>query len=187
MNQQKAIFLDRDGVINKEINYLYKIEDFEFIPDTVKALKILQNLGYLLFIVTNQAGIARGYYTEHDFNKLNSWMLAKFEAAGIVISDVQYCPHHFESGKGKYAIDCECRKPKPGMLNTLIKKYNVDVSKSILIGDKVSDVEAAVSANITTPVLVKSGHALPVNIPEYVSCVCENLYTFARLMETNAS
>lgn len=184
---QKAIFLDRDGVINKEINYLYQIEDFEFITDTFKALKILQKNGYLLFIVTNQAGIARGYYSELDFEKLNNWMLSKLSSQDITITDVEYCPHHLESGKGKYAIDCECRKPKAGMLNKLINKYNIDVNKSVMVGDKISDLEAATAANIRTRVLVKSGHSIPSTIPAYVDNVYENLMEFATKMENNAA
>ena len=173
--KQKAVFLDRDGVINKEVNYLHKSEDFEFTENCISALKALQLNGYLLFIITNQAGIGRGYYSEKDFNILNEWMLAKLAEHNVVIHQVMYCPHHAEHGIGDYKIDCECRKPKTGMITPLINKFNIDTSNSILIGDKISDVEAGFNANIGTLLLVESGHKLPTHIPEYVQSVYRNL------------
>jgi len=177
--QNKAIFLDRDGVINKEVNYLHKIEDFEFTENCIEALKILQSNGYILFIITNQAGIARGYYTEEDFHILNNWMLLQLKEHGINITAVQFCPHHPKEGKGKYKIDCECRKPKTGMIMPLIEKYNIDVQNSVLIGDKISDIKAGESVNIENLVLVKSGHKLPKEIPSIVDSVHKNLAAFA--------
>ena len=105
---KKAIFLDRDGVINVEKEYTYKPEEFEFLPDVFKALKGFSEAGYMLFIVTNQSGIGRGYYTLDDFTKLNAWMLHKFAQKGITITKTYFCPHAPEE-------NCECRKPKPGM------------------------------------------------------------------------
>ena len=177
--KKKAIFLDRDGVINKEINYLHKIEDFEFTENCISALKILQAHDYLLFIITNQAGIGRGYYTESDFHHLNDWMLAILEEQDINITEVQFCPHHAEHGVGEYKIDCECRKPKAGMLISLIEKYHIDIENSILVGDKLSDIGAGEIAKINTLVLVKSGHKLPENIPTSVNGVYKNLAEFA--------
>ena len=135
----KAIFLDRDGTINVEKNYLYKIEDFEFLPGVVEALKILQDEGYLLIIITNQSGIARGYYTEKDFHILNDWMVSTLKGYGICINAVYYCPHHPDASIEGYRKDCECRKPKFGLFEHAIKDYEIDLSQSYAIGDKIRD------------------------------------------------
>ena len=135
----KAIFLDRDGTINVEKNYLYKIEDFEFLPGVVEALRKLQDAGYLLIIITNQSGIGRGYYTEDDFHKLNNWMVSTLKEQGVIISDVYYCPHLPDAEVELYHIDCECRKPKLGMYKRAIAKYDIDLSQSYAIGDKIRD------------------------------------------------
>jgi len=149
--QPKAIFLDRDGVINKEKNYLYKKEDFEFIDGVFDACKYFQKLGYQLIVITNQSGIARGYYQEEDFQKLTQWMLRKFTNQGLRILDVFFCPHGPES-------TCNCRKPKPGMLLEARGKYNIDMKNSWMIGDKEADVQAANAAGIENTILVKTGH-----------------------------
>jgi D-glycero-D-manno-heptose 1,7-bisphosphate phosphatase len=144
----KALFLDRDGVINVEKNYVYKIEDFEFIDGIFEFVKKFQDKGYLVFVVTNQAGIGRGYYTEEDFRILTDWMNEEFKKQGIIINGVYYCPHHPTYGKGKYKKDCECRKPKPGMILKAKADFNIDLGKSILIGDKESDLEAGRKAGV---------------------------------------
>ena len=135
----KAVFLDRDGTINIEKDYLYKIEDFEFLPGAIDGLRILQDAGYILLIITNQSGIARGYYKEEEFHKLNNWMKEELNLYGIKISDVYFCPHHPEAKVEKYRIDCNCRKPKLGMYEQAIKDYNIDLSQSYTIGDKIRD------------------------------------------------
>ena len=180
----KAIFLDRDGVINKEVNYLHKIKDFEFTEGCIEALKTLQSHGYLLFIITNQAGIGRGYYSEDDFHQLNNWMLAELKKHDITITEVNFCPHHPEQGIGKYKLNCECRKPKTGMITPLIKKYDVDTSKSILIGDKMSDINAGEAAEISSLILVKSGHKLPDIIPSSVNGVFDNLKHYSQTLHS---
>jgi len=140
---QKALFLDRDGVINVEKDYLYKIEDFEFIEGIIDVCKKYQSLGYLIVVVTNQSGIARKMYTESDFQKLTEWMKEEFLKQGVKISDVLHCPHHPEiSG------ECSCRKPNPGMLLQAAQKYNIDLKHSILIGDKERDIEAGFAAGL---------------------------------------
>jgi len=174
--RQKAVLLDRDGVINKEVNYLYRKEDFEFTNNCIDALLRLHQAGYLLFVITNQAGIGRGYYTESDFNILNDWMVETLAEKGVVITDVMYCPHHPQHGQGKYKLDCDCRKPKTGMIMPLVEKYNLDTAKSVLIGDKISDVESGFRAGIGTLLLVESGHKLPESIPGYVNGVYHNLH-----------
>lgn len=183
-NKQKAIFLDRDGVINIEVDYLSKAEYFQFTENCIKALQAFQSLGYQLFIITNQSGIGRGYYTENDFHCLTKWMLAELGDSGITISQVEYCPHHPQDGKGKYRIDCDCRKPKPGMINTLVKQYNIDVDSSILIGDSITDIEAGKAANIKTLVLVESGKKVPKKLPATVDHLSKNLAEFANFLST---
>ncbi|MEG0729906.1 MAG: HAD family hydrolase [Cetobacterium sp.] len=113
---KKTIFLDRDGTINVEKNYLHKIEDFEFENRAIEALKILSDLGYQLIVVTNQSGIARGYYGEEDLEKLNNYMMEELKKNGVEITACYFCPHHLEKGVGRYKVECECRKPNPGML-----------------------------------------------------------------------
>ena len=147
----KAIFLDRDGVINIEKNYLYKIEDFEFVDGTFESLKKLQKLEYKLFIITNQSGVGRGYYTLTDFNKLTTWMLNEFEKNAITISQVELCPH-------APTENCQCRKPKTGMIDNILKNHEIDLKNSWLIGDKSSDIQCAKNANIKNTIQVKSGH-----------------------------
>ena len=147
----KVVFLDRDGVINKEVGYLHKIIDFRFIDGVFNACEHFQSLGYKLVIVTNQSGIGRGYYQEEEFHKLTQWMLLEFHNQDIDILDVFHCPHIPE-------LFCKCRKPQPGMLIDARDKYNINMSQSWMIGDKESDVDAAISAGISNTILVKSGH-----------------------------
>ena len=149
----KTIFLDRDGVINKEVNYLYKIADFEFIEGIFEACKYFQQLGFEIIIVTNQSGIARGYYTEGDYESITQWMVKQFENKGITILDIYHCPHGQDS-------TCDCRKPKPGMFLDAKSKHNVDMERSWMIGDKEVDIEAANSAGIHNTILVRSGHII---------------------------
>lgn len=151
----RALFLDRDGVVNIEKNYLYKTEDFEFIDGVFETCREFQERGYLIFIVTNQAGIARGIYTEKDFNELTKWMLDKFVSKRVVVSKVYYCPHHPD-----FTGDCACRKPEPGMLLRASQDYDIDLSSSIFVGDKKSDMVAAKKSGILNRILVRSGHEI---------------------------
>jgi len=138
-----ALFLDRDGVINIEKNYLYKIEDFEFIDGIFELCKFFQDKGFLIFVVTNQSGIARGYYSEDDFLKLTAWMEDEFLKHGIKISKTYFCPHHPD-----ITGECECRKPKPGMLLQARDEFNVDLEKSVIVGDKKRDIQAGLNAGL---------------------------------------
>ena len=147
----KAVFLDRDGVVNVEKNYVYKIEDFEFMPGIFDLCKKYQQNGYLLFVITNQAGIARGYYTEEQFHVLKDWMIKQFEKQGILITKVYFCPHHPD-----FTGECECRKPNPGLILQAAKEFDIDLSESILIGDKESDIEAGESAGVRMNINVKN-------------------------------
>lgn len=141
--KKPALFLDRDGVINIEKNYLHKQEDFEFIDGIFDLCHFYQEKGYLIFVVTNQSGIARGYYSEVDFVNLTFWMIDAFASKGIEITQVYHCPHHPDiSG------ECECRKPHPGMLLKAGKEFNIDFENSLLVGDSERDIEAAHNAGV---------------------------------------
>ena len=140
---KRALFLDRDGVINKEINYLYRKEDFVFIDGIFEICEFYQKMGFVLVVVTNQAGIAKGYYNEDDYNNLTEWMIAEFSKRAITISRVYHCPHFPE-----ITGECLCRKPNPGMLLQAQVEFNIDLPNSILIGDKQSDFDAAINSGI---------------------------------------
>lgn len=141
--KRAALFLDRDGVVNVEKNYLHKIEDFEFIEGIFALCKKYEALGYAIVIVTNQSGIARGYYSEEDFEKLSAWMLERFRDEGIEITALYHCPHHPEISGA-----CSCRKPEPGMLLDAAKKYDLDLEASLLVGDSERDITAAHRAGV---------------------------------------
>ncbi|QHW35058.1 HAD family hydrolase [Paenibacillus rhizovicinus] len=148
------MFLDRDGVINVEKNYVYRIEDFEFMDGILDVLGYFQEQGYLLIVITNQAGIGRGYYTEDDFNRLNDWMIQQLADKGIHITQVYYCPYHPEHGIGSYKQDSFDRKPNPGMLLKAVREYDINLDSSILIGDKESDIQAGKKAGVNKNVLL---------------------------------
>ncbi len=136
---EKAIILDRDGVINKDTRYTHKIEDFELLDGVVEGLKKLQKQGYKLVIITNQAGIGRGHYTEEDFYNFNNYLIKKLKEKGIRIEKTYFCPHLPEE-------NCDCRKPNPGMIKKAEKDFDLDLSKCWLIGDKLSDIKAGENA-----------------------------------------
>lgn len=143
----KAVFLDRDGTINIEKEYLYKLNDFEFEEKAIDALRLLQNQGFILIIITNQSGIARGYYTEDDFYKLNSFMLNKLFKEGIKIAKVYFCPHHPAAKINAYRKECNCRKPKLGLFKRAVVDFNIDVSESYTIGDKIRDHQLCIESD----------------------------------------
>lgn len=145
----KALFLDRDGVVNVEKNYLYKIDDFELMDGIVDVCRFYENQGYIIIIVTNQSGISRGFYTEDDFKHLSEWMIEHFKSLGITITHIYHCPHH-ESIDGA----CECRKPEPGMFLEAQKDFDIDMKNSVMIGDNERDIQAAIRAGVTTNILL---------------------------------
>jgi len=132
MEKSKVIFLDRDGTINKDFGYVYEIEKLEFLDGVIEGLKLLNDSGYKLIIITNQSGIGRNYYSLNDYETFTNYMLSEISKNGIEISKVYYCPHIAED-------DCECRKPKLGLFYQAIIDYNIDLSKSYAIGDRVRD------------------------------------------------
>lgn len=150
---RKAVFLDRDGVVNIEKDYVYKVEDFEFLDGIVDAVKHFNKQGYVVVIVTNQSGIGRGYYTEEDFEKLTKYMLGHFEVEGAKIAAVYHCPHSPDT-------KCDCRKPLPGMFLKAKDELNIDMQSSWMIGDKESDIQAALTAGVGHTILVRTGHKI---------------------------
>lgn len=153
----KAVFLDRDGTLNIDYGYVHKIDDFHFIEGSIEALKKLKEMGYLLVLVTNQSGIARGYFTEQEFLQLTEWMDWSLADRGVDLDGIYYCPHHPEAKLAEFKQDCDCRKPKSGMLLQAIEELNIDPARSIMIGDKVEDLFAGQGARIRTNILVRTG------------------------------
>jgi D-glycero-D-manno-heptose 1,7-bisphosphate phosphatase len=159
----KAVFLDRDGVINEDPGYVYKIEDFRFIDGVMDACRRLHELGYKLIIASNQSGIGRGYFTEADFQKLNHWMLAKFNEQKVPISGVYYCPYHPQYGLGEYRRESPYRKPGPQMLLDATHEHRLDLRTSFLVGDKAGDLIAARAAGVARSFFIGEAEELPVD------------------------
>lgn len=148
----KALFLDRDGVINLDKGYVSKIEDFLWCDDVFKALLGFKKLGFSFFIITNQSGIGRGYYSLAEFESLTKWMLSELEKHEIEIKKVYFCPHSPDE-------NCLCRKPKPGMILEACSEFSIDLNSSIFVGDKQSDIECAKSANVGVSYLLGEKYA----------------------------
>jgi D-glycero-D-manno-heptose 1,7-bisphosphate phosphatase len=144
----RALFLDRDGVINHDAGYTSNAKDFKFIDGIFDLCRAAKQSGYLLIVITNQAGIGRGYYSEQAFFTLTEWMRERFTEEGVPLTDVFHCPYHPEHGVGPYKKDSFNRKPHPGMLLQAAEKYGIDLEHSIMIGDKDSDMQAAKSAGV---------------------------------------
>ncbi|PMH37495.1 D-glycero-beta-D-manno-heptose-1,7-bisphosphate 7-phosphatase [Vibrio sp. 10N.286.49.B3] len=152
-----AVFLDRDGVINVDHGYVHDEHDFEYIDGVFEAAQAFKKMGYLLVLVTNQSGIARGKFSEDRFLSLTQWMDWNFVDNGVELDGIYYCPHHPEHGIGEYKQDCECRKPKPGMFISARDFLKIDMQNSVMIGDKAEDMMAAEAAGVGTRILVRTG------------------------------
>jgi len=173
---EKALFLDRDGIINVDKGYLYRSDDIEFI-DGIFDLCLFANFkGYKIIVVTNQAGVDRGFYTEEDVQALHKWMRVQFEMRGVELTDFFYCPHHPD-----FTGECGCRKPNPGMLLMAMTMYDIDAAKSVMVGDKVSDMQAGKSAGVGLNIIVASQYAdaKPAEADEIFSSV-EEVYEFLK-------
>jgi D-glycero-D-manno-heptose 1,7-bisphosphate phosphatase len=153
---KRAVFVDRDGTINVERDYLYRVDEFEFIPGAPQALKLLNEAGFMVVVVTNQSGVARGYYTEEEVGILHRHIESELANAGARVDAWYYCPHH-PSGRGSYSLPCRCRKPLPGMLLEAARRHNIDLAASIMIGDRLADMEAGIAAGCHT-ILVRTGY-----------------------------
>lgn len=164
---QKAAFLDRDGVINIDHAYVHKREDFEWVDGALEAARQLVQAGFMLVVVTNQSGIGRGYYTEEDFAGLTAWMKDEFSRAGAPLSGVYFCPHHPEKANPPYRSRCHCRKPEPGMLLDAARDLEIDLSASIMFGDKPGDMTAGRRAGCRERILLGTdGGSLPAPSPD---------------------
>ena len=153
---RKAAFLDRDGVINQDKAYVHRWEDFEFVPGAVESMRRLQEVGYALVIVTNQSGLARGYYSKAQYQALTTALREHLSSQGVQLAGVYHCPHHPKGSVPGLAIDCDCRKPAPGMLLQAERELGLSMPDSLLVGDKASDIEAARAAGVGRAYLVQS-------------------------------
>lgn len=169
-NKQKAIFLDRDGTINKYVGFLTDINEFELLDGVTEAIKMINESGYLAIVVTNQPVIARGEVSVEELQEIHNKMETLLGQAGAYIDDIFYCPHHphkgYEGERPEYKIECECRKPKPGMLFAAAEKYNIDLSESWMIGDGENDIEAGRNAGCK---VCSVGNVEIENVPRYDS------------------
>lgn len=178
----RAVFLDRDGTINVDTHYLYKIEDWQFIDGSPEGMKLLCERGYKLFIITNQAGIGRGYYRVEDMEELHKYILESLEKYGVEITELYYCPHHPTDAKGLYKKNCNCRKPGTELIEKAIKDYDIDIANSFCIGDKSCDIKMGEKAGCKT-ILVKTGKGGKDGEYEVKpDFIFENLYEAARFI-----
>lgn len=155
-----AIFLDRDGTINVDHGYVHEIDQFEFIEGVIDALGELKTMGFALVLVTNQSGIARGLFSEAQFEQLTEWMDWSLADRGVDLDGIYYCPHHPQATIDEFCQQCECRKPEPGMFYSARDDLNIDMAASWMVGDKLEDMQAAYAAGVGTKVLVRTGKPL---------------------------
>jgi D-glycero-D-manno-heptose 1,7-bisphosphate phosphatase len=153
---RRALFLDRDGVVNVDRGYVCTPDRTEFIDGIFELCRAAHERGYLLVVVTNQAGIARGYYSEQDFLGYMQWVRNVFAGHGAPLDAVYYCPHHPSEGVGDYLRNCDCRKPNPGMLLAAQRDWDIDMEQSVLVGDKPSDIEAGQRAGVGRCLLIST-------------------------------
>lgn len=156
-----ALFLDRDGVIHREVGYLSKPEEVEFLPGIFELCRSAKAMDFKLIIITNQSGIARGLYSEEQFHTLMRWMIEQFTKAHITIDGYYFCPHHPVHGIGGYRKDCSSRKPQPGMILQAANEHSIDLQRSLLIGDRCSDIQAGAAAGIGKIFLLEGTEAGP--------------------------
>jgi D-glycero-D-manno-heptose 1,7-bisphosphate phosphatase len=176
----KAVFLDRDGTINKEVEYLSSPDDLKLLPETVKALKLLQEKDFKLVVITNQAGIARGYFSEEDYLRVEKKLSVLLEDEGVKLLATYFCPHHPDFGENRL---CDCRKPNPGMITKACNEHDIELSESYMIGDKASDILAGINAGVKNVILVETGYGKTelekLSQVENLE-VCENLLAAAK-------
>lgn len=162
---ERVVFLDRDGTLNEEVHYLHKTSDLKLLPGVPEALRALKKAGYKLVVVTNQAGVARGYYREEDVKSLHAYMNRILEEQGGAIDAFYYCPHHPDYGMGVYKQKCRCRKPGTGMFEMAENEFAVDKAHSFMIGDRLLDVEAGRNYGLKT-ILVGTGYGRDIHLKE---------------------
>ena len=184
----RAVFLDRDGVITQDPpHYAHRLDQLKLIPKSAEAIRLLNENGFKVVVVSNQSGVAKGYYREKDVEIYNSAMKKELEKRDAYIDAIYYCPHHPRAEIEAYRIDCDCRKPKPGMLKRAEVDLNIVLKQSFLVGDKVGDIEAGYGAGCKT-ILVLTGHGSDeleknMNIkPDYIS---KDLYMASQIIRAN--
>lgn len=179
----KALFLDRDGVVNRDFGYVHKPDNFEFIPGIFELCRVAQARGFVTIIITNQAGIARGLYSEWEFARLTNWMTGRFFQEGCPIAAVYYCPFHAEAGTGSYARSSDERKPAPGMFLRAGRDFSLELRHCIALGDKRSDMLAAEAAGVGTRILLASRDSLERGAEHHV---VDNLHDATRFIRSDA-
>ncbi len=155
--QRSAVFLDRDGTVNVEVHYLSQPEQLELLPTVAETIAMLNSRGIAVVVVTNQAGIARGYFPEHRLLAVHQQLHRLLAEQNAILDGVYYCPHHPTAGLGAYRVTCECRKPMPGMLTRAASELGLDLARSLMIGDRDSDLQAGANAGCLTA-LVRTGY-----------------------------
>ena len=177
-----AIFLDRDGTINVDHGYVHEIDNFEFLDGVIDAMRQLKEMGYALVVVTNQSGIVRGKFTEEQFETLTEWMDWSLADRGVDLDGIYFCPHHPTEGVAPYRKECQCRKPGPDMILDAAKYLKIDLAASYMVGDKSSDMKAAIAAGVGHKVLVKTGKALTEEGMALADEVYPSLVEFAEML-----
>lgn len=170
-----AIFLDRDGTLNVDHGYVHEIDDFQFIDGVIEACLKLKDMGFLLVLVTNQSGIARGKFTEDQFMTLTEWMDWSLADRGIDLDGIYFCPHHPEGSVKEFSQVCDCRKPQPGMFLTAKEELNIDMASSYMVGDKLEDMQAAAAAGVGNKILVRTGKPVTAESEGAADAVLESL------------
>jgi len=187
--KRRAAFLDRDGVINLDRAYVHRIEDFEFVPGVFEAARRLRDLGLALVVITNQSGIGRGLYSVGQFNTLTDWMNQRFVAEGAPLAGVYFCPHHPTEANPPYRAECECRKPRPGMLLDARRDLGLWLEGSAMFGDRASDLQAARAAGVPARFLVGTDGVAPpaaLDDPSLATAVYPSLLDAVRSRELAA-
>ena len=180
MAQQRAVFLDRDGVINVDRGYVHKVDDFRFVPGSDVAMRRLQGAGWRLVVVTNQSGLARGLYSKADYDRFTDHLLDQLAAVGVSVDAVLHCPHLPDASVAAYRLQCDCRKPAPGMLLRAARDLGLDLAASVMVGDRITDIEAGRAAGVGHNVLVRSGHEPEPAGAERADAVYDNLAAFTQ-------
>jgi D-glycero-D-manno-heptose 1,7-bisphosphate phosphatase len=182
---RRAVFLDRDGTINVEKDYLHRVEDFLFIKGAPEAIRRLNVAGFLVIVVTNQSGVARGYFPREAVCRLHEHIQHLLQGCDAVIDGFYVCPHHPEKGQGEYRVDCDCRKGAPGMLLQAARDHGIDLQRSWMIGDKLADIEAGMAAGCRS-ILVRTGYGAVEEakvIPRFpATSVCTDLTDAVRFL-----
>lgn len=184
--KRPAVFLDRDGTIIRQVELLHKASEVKLFPESARAIKTLNELGYVVVIVTNQPVVARGIISPKEVDEIHAVLVDRLAKKGATIDGIYFCPHHPKANIKKYRIKCSCRKPEIGMILKAAKKFNIDIKKSFLVGDSTRDVQAGNRAHLTT-ILVKTGHGGKdkwqfESKPDYVA---KNMAQVARIIKKN--